>query len=52
MDKNVFTKPDGTWITCDECPYARKTEGRRCINYWQQMFIKRADYNCEDNLIG
>jgi len=52
MDKNVFTHPDGTWISCEECQYADKKEGRRCINYWKQMFSPRADQLCEENLIG
>jgi hypothetical protein len=52
MEKSVFTHPDGTWISCDECPYSGKTEGRRCINYWQQMFYKRATILCEEYLVG
>lgn len=47
-----FTHPDSTWISCEECQYYGKTEGRRCINYWKQMFVKHADQLCEENLIG
>lgn len=51
-NESKFSRPDGTWISCDECPYYGKNKGRRCVNYWKQMFVRRADSNCGENLIG
>jgi hypothetical protein len=43
-DEPKFNNPDGTWVSCEECPIKDK-----CKNNYQKIFIGRADYNCKEN---